>query len=87
MLSLKLYSRSVDSAVFFLELFPRLFAVRIGDTGLNRTYLGTLRFVVISNALGANIRIDNKALFPFADCVIRAHWLAGSTVDALIIDH
>jgi hypothetical protein len=54
-----------------------------GDA-IDRADLDALRFVVVSDAFGAFVGVDDVNLFSLGDSLIRALGFANVTVDALV---
>ncbi len=58
--------------------------VRVRDTRVYRTNLGTLGAVMEANALSALLGIDNVDCLTLADCLVGTLWLTSSTTDAFV---
>src|SRR4029453_4773002 len=61
--------------------------VRIRHTALDRAHCLTGLVIVKPDALGTEVRVDNVDVVAFRDRFVRALWLAGAAVDALLGDH
>lgn len=67
----------------FLQLRLGLFTIWIEDDAIVAAGSDALRFVEVSDALRALVRIDDENIVPFGDRVVRALVFAIATVNAV----
>jgi len=70
--------------IFLHEFFLALFMVRIFGDAVYRADVDALRFVKMTYALGAELRVDLINLFPLINRPVRTFGFADVTVDAFI---
>lgn len=77
----------MQTMVFGQQFLFRLYVIRVFRYTVNRTDFYTLGRVIMSDALGAFIRIYFINFLTLGYCFIRTFWLTYITVDAFIGNH
>jgi hypothetical protein len=72
--------------VFVLQLLVRFGVRGVDDDAFDRTHHYALRFVMVTDALSAQRRIDDVVLLAKRNRLVRADWFADVAVDAGVED-
>jgi len=72
--------------IFFVQTLLVFDVLRVLADAIDRAHFHALRFVVVTDAFGAQGRIDHVNVFALRDSAIGAFWFANVTIDAFIAD-
>jgi hypothetical protein len=75
-----------DAFIFFHQLLLGLLVIGVLEDAVDRAYLDTLGSLVVANALGTEIGVDDIDLVALADGAVGAFGFAHVAVDAFVSD-
>jgi hypothetical protein len=75
-----------DALIFFHQLLLGLLVIGVLEDAVDRAHLDTLGSLVVADALGTEIGVDDIDLVALADGAVGAFGLAHVTVDAFVSD-